>query len=79
MLEREIAFYEKHKPDLLVHHEGQYVLIHGDALLGAFSTEQLAYEAAVSRIGNEAVLIRLVQAGPETPDAAPALFAGYSR
>jgi hypothetical protein len=33
-LEQETAYYDAHKADLLEHHQGRFVLIHHDQLLG---------------------------------------------
>lgn len=66
-LEQETAFYESHKADILRDHAGQFVLIKGDHLIGAFTTAAQAYEASVRRFGNQPVLIR--QAIPEDPQA----------
>jgi hypothetical protein len=60
MLEAEQAYYEQHKDELLAHHAGSYVVIHSDELLGAFTSEAEAYEAALNRYGNQPVLIRRV-------------------
>lgn len=78
MLEREQAFYESRKDEYLTHYEGQYVLIHGDEFHGAFTTERQAYEAAVARFGNAAVLIRKVIPDGEPVEAIPALLVGFT-
>jgi hypothetical protein len=73
MLEKERAFYEAHKDEFLEHYEGQWVLIHGDALLGAYTTERQAFEAGVEKLGNVAMLVRLVRRGPEPVISFPRL------
>lgn len=78
VLETEIQYYNDHKDELLRHHEGQFVLIHEDRLLGAFTTQAEAYAAALERVGNKAVLIRQVLA-EEPLVQYPALVVGALR
>ncbi len=59
-LEKELAFYEQHKAELLKHYEGLYVLIKGNELIGAFTSEAEAYQAGVERFGTEPFLIKRV-------------------
>lgn len=57
ILNQEIQYFEKIKPDLLKTNEGQYALIKGQKLEGAFTTFQEAYEAGVSKFGTEPFLV----------------------
>ena len=59
-LERELAFYESIKEQLLQHHEGKYVLIVGDNQLGVFDNPEQAYALGVERVGNIPMLIKQV-------------------
>jgi hypothetical protein len=56
----ELAYYTQHKEELLRHHAGAFVVVRGSELLGAFTTESEAYEAALKKYGNTPVLIRQV-------------------
>ena len=40
MLEHELKFYEEHRHELLAGNPGQFALIKGEELIGAFSTLQ---------------------------------------
>lgn len=75
-LEKELAYFKKHKKELLENYEGQFVLIRGKELVGSFTTEQEAYEEGVKRFGNEAFLIKEVTAGEEETAYFPALTLG---
>lgn len=59
-LEKEIATYEKLKPELLKTHEGKFVLIHADEFCGAYDTTENAYAEGVKRFGQEPFLIKKV-------------------
>ncbi len=50
ILEQELRAFEARKDEFLRHHEGQYVVLHGGELLGAYTTERQAYEAALARV-----------------------------
>lgn len=76
ILEQELQAFEARKEEFLRHHEGQYVVLRGRDLLGAYTTERQAYEAALARVGNVPMLIRRVQREPEVPDNVPALQVG---
>jgi hypothetical protein len=65
-LEKELEYYESHSGELLEHHEGSYVLIADDQLLGAFTTEAEAYAAGLRKVGNRPFLIRRVSREEET-------------
>lgn len=72
MLERELAYFEANRADLLQHHDGKFALIVGDRLVGAFDTAARAYEAGVEAVGNAPMLIKQVAAS-DTPEQVPAL------
>jgi hypothetical protein len=76
MLDQEQAFFEAHAQEYIRHFLGQWVVIHGAEFLGAYSTEQQAYEAALQQAGNEPVLIRLVTGEPRPVHAIPAMLSG---
>lgn len=60
LFEKEQAYFEAHRAELLQHHSGKYALIKDDQLAGVFDTEQAAYEAGVHQFGLESFFIKLV-------------------
>ena len=60
MLEQELKFYEEHRHELLAVNPGQFALIKGGELIGAFSTLQQAYNQGIERFGNIPILIRQI-------------------
>jgi hypothetical protein len=74
-LEQETAYFEAHKDELLAQHDGQFVLIHGDRLVGAFATFEQAFDAGIQTVGNQPFLIKPV-AREERPESFPALALG---
>ena len=60
-LEKEIAFFERIKDDLLKNHAGKFALIYGEELLGSYDTAQHAYEEGIRLVGTtEAFLVKQV-------------------
>ena len=78
MLEQETRHYESIKADLLKHHEGKFVLIIGEELLGVFDNPEAAYEEGVATHGNVPMLIKQV-AEHEAVQSMPALTLGLLR
>ena len=76
MLEHELAFYEAHKDEYLKYYGGQWVVIYDNKLVGAYSTEEQAYNAALAKVGNFPVLIQHVSREDEPVEAIPALSIG---
>ena len=60
MLEQELKFFEEHRHELLAVNPGQFALIKGGELIGAFSTLQQAYNQGIERFGNVPILIRQI-------------------
>jgi hypothetical protein len=58
MLERELAYFEANRQRFCELYAGQYVLIHGEQFLGTYSTDALAYEAGLQKMGNVPFLIK---------------------
>jgi hypothetical protein len=75
-LEMESKYYAEHKAELLASYEGQFVLVRGSELAGAFTTDREAYEAGLKRYGNEPFLIRRVQRQEDELAHYPALVLG---
>lgn len=65
-LETEIAYFNSHKDEFLKAYSGQFLLIKGEELLGAFTTAAQAYEAGVKRFGNQPCLIKRAVADEPT-------------
>ena len=51
VLEREWETYQAKKADLLRQGEGQYVLIHGDRVLGLYATESEGLRSGYREVG----------------------------
>ena len=60
MFEKELKYYKEQKEELLKHYENQFVVIKNDRFLGAYTTEQEAYEAGLKELGNVPFLIKRV-------------------
>lgn len=57
ILEREYAFFNPRRAELMREHPGEYIVISGDRIIGFFATEREAYEAGLAAVGNVAMLI----------------------
>jgi hypothetical protein len=75
VLEQESAYFDAHRAELLKHYRGQFALIHGDDLLGTFTTFEEAFAEGVARLGNQPFLIRPVAEDGQTIQY-PALVVG---
>ncbi len=65
-LEQELKYFEEQKEQLLLKHNGKFVLIKDDQFLGAFDTPADAYAAGVAQFGGEAFLVKKVAEKEET-------------
>ena len=65
VLKKEFAFYRQHEKEYLKHYNGMYVVISGERLIGAYSTETEAYDAGLAELGNVPFLIKRVTEEPE--------------
>ena len=72
-LEKEIAYYQSIKEDLLSTSEGKYVLVVGEELIGTYDSSAHAYKVGVERFGNVPMLIKQVLQ-VEGPESFPALI-----
>ena len=59
-LEEEIAYYTRHREDLLSKYEWKFVLIKGSELIGNFDNADTAYQEGLRRFGNSPFLIKQV-------------------
>ena len=75
ILHKELSYYEKHKPEYLKLYKGQFVLIKGEQLVQAFTTDQEAYRAGLEKFGNQPFLIKQVLED-DTKVSYPALTVG---
>jgi len=53
-LARELEYFERHKPEWLSDHSGDYVVVKEDRILGFYSAFEAAYRAGASSFGSEA-------------------------
>ena len=60
-LEEELRFYESKKPELLQRYKGQFALIKGSELIGTFTTQQEAFQAGITTLGNQSFLIKEIK------------------
>jgi hypothetical protein len=60
-LEKELATYEK-KLEQLLANEGEYVLIHGEKVLGIFAAYEDALRAGYDEVGVEPFLVKRIEA-----------------
>ncbi len=64
-LEKELAYYEKAKEELLKNHEGKYALVKDEAFLGAFDTAENAYNEGIKRFGQQSFLVKKISRSEE--------------
>ncbi len=62
-LERELAAFEKNKPQLLWENERGFALVKGDVVLGAFDTFERAYEVGLAQFGTDPFLVKRIGPG----------------
>jgi hypothetical protein len=74
-LEKELAYYDSIKDELIKNHDGKFALIVGEELLGVYDTPKAAYEAGTNQRGNVPMLIKRV-AADETPEKIPVVALG---
>jgi len=58
--ERELAFFERHRVDLLNRAPGKFVLIKAEKLVDIFDTEIDAVRAGYRQFGNEPFLVKQI-------------------
>lgn len=76
VLEKERAFFETKKQELLKHHPGKVALIVGEELLGVFDTRDAAYAAGLEAKGNVPMFIQEITPEGEAKGSIPALVLG---
>ena len=65
-LDVEIATYNRMREQLEANHHLEWVVIHGEELVGTFDDFQVAAKTAVKRFKREPFLLRQVGRGPRT-------------
>ena len=74
-IEKELAYFGEVKDQLIEHHEGKFVLIHGCEVIGIWDTQERAYIDGVTRFGNVPLLIKQIDK-TERVEEIPLLFVG---
>ncbi|MBI5489544.1 MAG: hypothetical protein HY905_19585 [Deltaproteobacteria bacterium] len=59
-LEREQAWFEQHRKELIEHHAGKWIAVHGETLIGVYDDFATAYAEGVQKTKSEEILVRLV-------------------
>jgi hypothetical protein len=73
VLDTELETYEKNRERLVSEHKGEYVLIHGEEVVGAYESKMDAIRLGYKKFGNVPFLVkRIVEI--ETPEY---LVSGY--
>lgn len=78
-LDKEIAAFEKMRPDLEKDHLGKFVLIKHSKLVGVFESLERAADAAVRQFGRGPYLLRQVGAPPVTLPASVMYHPDYAK
>jgi hypothetical protein len=78
MLDRERQYYAEHLDQWMPAHEGRFVVIRDDTLVGIFDSQDEALSAGAARFGLSPFLVRRVGQGEETVTI-PALTLGLLR
>jgi hypothetical protein len=79
MLDPEREYFAAHQEELVKNHPGQFVLIKGDQLIGAFGTMEEALELGARKYGLEPFLVRNVNQMADQEMNIPALTLGILR
>ncbi|HET8775640.1 MAG TPA: hypothetical protein VFP80_17705 [Thermoanaerobaculia bacterium] len=61
-LEKELAYFDQHRPALLERAQGKFALIKGDALIDTFNSQFDAIRAGYREFGNEPFLVKQIVA-----------------
>ena len=65
-LEKEVAYFESIKEDLVRGNEGSYALIRGENFFGAFNSAAAANQEGVNRFGNQPFLVKRIERAAPT-------------
>ena len=77
-LEKEMQYYDSHSAEWMKTHNGEYVVLKGDSVLGFYKTEDDALAAGATEYGATPYLVRKVGEPPQE-FSAPALALGILR
>jgi hypothetical protein len=61
-LDRELAVFQQKLPEFASAHSGEYVLIHGDAVVDFFTSYDDAIKAGYAKFGLDPFLVKQIQA-----------------
>ena len=61
-LEKELAYFDRHRPELLERAKGKFALVKGDALIDTFDSQFDAIRAGYREFGNEPFLVKQIVA-----------------
>ena len=75
MLQKELQFYTSIKERLLPQHEGKFALVHGEEVVGVFTSDSDAYREGIKQFGQEPFLIQHITVVEEN-EKYPALVLG---
>ena len=73
-IQTELKTFRRMQEELKEHHNGKFVLIHGEVFIDAFDTFDRAAVVAVDRFGQGPYLIRRVDDGQPIPMPASVAF-----
>jgi hypothetical protein len=59
-LEKEVAFFEQHREDLVNQANGKFALVKGESLVGIFETQTEAIRAGYRNFGNQPFLVKQI-------------------
>lgn len=79
MLEKERAFFDNNRNELVSKYLGKFVVVKDDRLLGAYNTIDDALAEGASAVGLEPFLVREVTTAEEKEINIPALTLGILR
>jgi hypothetical protein len=74
-IEREQAWYEEHKEELLAKYRGKWIVVHNENLVGVYDSSAEAYNKGVEITKCEEILVRSAEES-EKPVTAPAMTLG---
>lgn len=66
LLEKELAYFEAIKGELLKNYEGKFALIFEDQFVGAFDTPENAYTEGIARFEEKPFLIKRISQTEES-------------
>jgi hypothetical protein len=65
VLDKELAFFNKHKGEWVKNHPDKFALVKDEALIGTFDTAETAVTEGAKRFGSTAFLVRKISQSEE--------------